>query len=66
MQMEGLELERQRQARSPGTNLGLAALTSDPVLEQVYRAGLLSVKELRSLTLATESEVRAGRRARIG
>ena len=36
--------------------LGLSVLTSDPLIELVYRSGLLGLKDLRALMRCTGSE----------
>lgn len=40
-----------------GGALSLAVLTSDPLMELVYRSGLLSIRDLRALMCCTGSEV---------
>lgn len=38
--------------------LGLQVLTSDPLIEMVYRAGVLSMRDMRVLASCTACEVR--------
>lgn len=40
-----------------GAALGLAVLTSDPLLELVYRSGLVTLRDLRALLCCTNSKV---------
>jgi hypothetical protein len=40
--------------------LGLTVLTSDPLVELVYRTGLVSLRDLRVLLCCTKSEVSPG------
>ena len=40
--------------------LGLSVLTCDPLIELVYRTGLVSLKDLRALLACTGSEVGGG------
>ena len=42
-----------------GAALGLAVLTSDPLLELVYRSGMVTLRDLRALLACTKSEVGA-------
>lgn len=42
-----------------GAALGLAVLTSDPLLELVYRSGMVTLRDLRALLTCTKSEVGA-------
>jgi hypothetical protein len=48
------------QAAHDGSTLGLDVLTCDPVMELVYQAGMLPLKDLRSVMLCLDTEV--GRR----
>lgn len=49
-----------RHSRSSSSSLAGEVLASDPMLESVYRAGLLTVKDLRSLAACLHSRVRCG------
>jgi hypothetical protein len=44
-----------RSAGGGAPSLGLSVLTSDPLIELVYRAGLVSIKDLRALAACTGS-----------
>lgn len=54
---------RNGNAHAPaGAALSLAVLTSDPLVELVYRSGLVTLRDLRALLCCTKSEVSPRRR----